>query len=69
MRSPNEGSNGGNKQNIRCNSNVGMFKLADETQMGSLNSLMVSFESKTKAGNNNVGEVDDESGMNIILNH
>lgn len=37
-------------------SNVGIFKLADEAQMGGLSSLMVSF--KPKSTNNNVGEDD-----------
>lgn len=40
-------------------SNVAVFKFADEAQMGSLNSLMISYESKTK-NNNNVGEEDDD---------
>lgn len=43
--------------------NVGIFKLADENQMGGLNSLMASYESKSLSGNNNLGEHDNELGM------
>lgn len=50
-------------------SNVAVFKLADEAQMGSLNSLMISYETKTK-NNNNVGEEDEDvtSGKRNNLN-
>lgn len=52
---------------MRTNSNrgpnVGIFKLADETQMGGLNSLMSSYDSKSLSGNNNLGEHDNELGM------
>lgn len=42
--------------------NVGIFKLADEAQMGGLNSLMASYDSKSPSGNNNLGEHDGEFG-------
>lgn len=42
--------------------NVGIFKLADEAQMGGLNSLMASYDSKAHSGNNNLGEHDGELG-------
>ncbi|KAJ6633296.1 HMG box transcription factor BBX, partial [Pseudolycoriella hygida] len=40
--------------------NVGIFKLADEAQMGGLNSLMASCDSKSHSGNNNLGEHNGE---------
>lgn len=45
--------------------NVGIFKLADEAQMGGLNSLMASYDSKSPSGNNNLGELDGELGKQI----
>lgn len=42
--------------------NVGIFKLADEAQMGGLNSLMATSDSKSLSGNNNLGEHDGELG-------
>ncbi len=42
--------------------NVGIFKLADEAQMGGLNSLMASYDSKSLSGNNNLGERDGDFG-------
>ncbi|KAG4069756.1 hypothetical protein HA402_003197 [Bradysia odoriphaga] len=45
--------------------NVGIFKLADETQMGGLNSLMASYDSKSLSGNNNLGEHDGELDNSI----
>lgn len=47
--------------------NVGIFKFADEAQMGGLNSLMASYDSKSLSGNNNLGEHDAELGMNELL--
>lgn len=55
----------GKKQSHRstnCNSNMGMFKLADEAQMGGLSSLMIDAEFKGKMGNNNIGEGEETSG-------
>lgn len=46
--------------------NVGIFKFADEAQMGGLNSLMASYDSKSLSGNNNLGEHDAELGKNEL---
>lgn len=41
------------KINAKLKTNVGIFKLADETQMGGLNSLMVQHQNSTNNNNNN----------------
>lgn len=41
--------------------NVGIFKLADETQMGGLNSLMFGAGMNYAKHNNNIGEVVDQN--------
>lgn len=47
--------------------NVGIFKLADETQMGGLNSLMASYDSKSLSGNNNLGEHNGDIGKRKLV--
>lgn len=61
------------KNNIQTNkSNVGIFKLADETQMGGLNSLMMAVEVVTSIDdikNENKNENDQDQGKkkNLIF--
>lgn len=49
--------------------NVGIFKLADETQMGGLNSLMLASSTNYAKHNNNIGEIVDQNKKGMLGKH